>query len=239
MWYPLQKEKLIEVLDSYLKEDLIKKHKTQRAHGIIVPHAGYEYSGEIAGKAYSYIKGWKKAVILSPNHYFPLNGVVSHNDPEWQTPLGKVKIIKNNFRKANLTQEHAIDNQIPFLQKLGIKEILPLVIGEINEKETHIIAKQLEDYSQDCVFIISSDLSHFLDYSSATARDNLTIKAIEKLDSKKLKKYENSACGIFPLLILIELCKIKGWKPKLLEYKNSGDITGDKDKVVGYASLTF
>lgn len=235
MWYPLKKEDLEKLLSSYLDEEIIKRHKQKPANGIIVPHAGYEFSGKIASKAYSFIKGHKKAIIFSPSHYFPLRGIITHNETSWQTPLGKIKVIKSNLRKANLNPEHAIDNQIPFLQKLGIKELLPIVVGEINLEEARIYAKQFEDFKG--VFIFSTDLSHFLDYDSAKARDNKTIQVIKNLDLDNLDKID--ACGVYPLLIFLQLAKLKNWNPILLEYKNSGDITGNKNKVVGYASFSF
>lgn len=235
MWYPLKKEELTELLSSYLDESLAKRHKQKPVKGIIAPHAGYEFSGKIAAKAYPFLKSARRAIIFSPNHYFPLMGLVSHNESHWQTPLGKIKIIPSELRKANLTEEHAIDNQVPFLQKLHIEEILPIVVGQITQKEAEVYAKQFEDFKG--VFIFSTDLSHFLNYDSAKARDNRTIKAIESLDTNNIDKID--ACGIYPLMIFLELAKLKGWKPKLLEYKNSGDITGNKDKVVGYASFSF
>ncbi len=235
MWYPLKKEELSELLSSYLDEEIAKRHKQKPVKGIIVPHAGYEFSGKIASKAYPYIKGAKRAIIFSPNHYFPLRGLVTHNESFWQTPLGKIKIIPSDLRKANLNEEHAIDNQVPFLQKLNVEEILPIVVGEINQGEAKSYAKQFEDFKG--IFIFSTDLSHFLDYDSARARDNKTIKVIENLDINNKDKID--ACGIYPLMIFLELAKLKGWKPKLLEYKNSGDINGIKDKVVGYAAFIF
>ena len=235
MWYPLEKEELQELLSSYLDEELAKRHKQKPEKGIIVPHASYEFSGKIAAQAYSKIKGAQRAIIFSPNHYFPLKGLVSHNESSWETPLGKIKIIPNDLRKANLNEEHAIDNQIPFLQKLNIQEILPIVVGQITLEEARIYAKQFEDFKG--VFIFSTDLSHFLDYDSAKARDNRTIKTIENLDLSNTDKID--ACGIYPLLIFLQLAKLKGWKPKLLEYKNSADINNNKDKVVGYASFSF
>ena len=234
-WYPNNKKELNQVLDEFLLKELIKHHKTQDVHGIIVPHAGYTYSGKIAGKAYAAIKGAKKAMILSPNHYFPLNGVVSDNREFWETPLGKVRILDNNFRKARLSEEHAIDNQIPFLQKLGIEEIIPLIVGEVTSEKALEIAEKIKDFNG--IFIISSDLSHFHPYDEAKIIDQNTIKIIQSLNLDKAQKID--ACGIYPLMVFMHLAKIKGWKPELIEYKNSGDITNDKSKVVGYASFKF
>jgi len=236
-WYPEQKQELNILLEKLLNQkSTISSNQVQ---GIIVPHAGYDFSGEIAGKAFSLLRLTKnkKAIILAPSHYSQINNAASHNESEWITPLGKIKINQRGFSKQNISQEHAIDNQIPFLQKLGFNEILPLVIGEINQEEAKQIAEKLIKLGG--ILIISTDLSHFLNYEQAIQKDKETINAIEELDAEELQKIENGACGIYPLLIAIELCKIKKWKPKLVEYKNSGDITGDKDSVVGYASIVF
>jgi len=234
-WYTQDKQELNTLLEKLLNQKIDIKQK--EVHGIIVPHAGYEFSGEIAGKAYSLLKQNKnkKAIILSPSHYISLNGATSHNESEWITALGKIKVNQQGFPKQNISQEHAIDNQIPFLQKLGFNEILPLVIGEINQEQAKQIAEKLIKLGG--ILIISTDLSHFLSYEEAKKKDKDTIKVIEKLDSEKID--EHSACGIYPLLVLMELCKIKKFKPQLIEYKNSGDFTGDKDNVVGYASFSF
>jgi AmmeMemoRadiSam system protein B len=236
MWYPQNKRELDKILDGFFSKEEFRENK-ENIHGIIVPHAGYAYSGQVAGKAYSILKQIKpkKAIILSPSHYFNLNGAVTHNDEFWTTALGKVKIIENSFRKAKIKEEHAIDNQIPFLQKIGVEEILPLVISNINLEKAREIAEKIKDFKG--IFIVSSDLSHFHPDNEAKILDRKTIKTIENLDSEKLKDID--ACGFSPILVLMQLCKIKGWKPKLLEYKNSGDITGDKERVVGYCSMIF
>lgn len=237
-WYPKDKKELNNLLEKFLK--IKNKNGIAKViHGLIVPHAGYSYSGEIAGEAYRLLKSsnQKKAMIIAPSHYIPLRGILSPKQSVWKTPMGEIKIIDYGFKKADISQEHAISNQIPFLQKLGFNEIIPIIIGEINSQEARIIAKQISDFKG--IFIISSDLSHFLPSKQAVKKDKETIKAILNLDSEKLLSIENSACGIFPLLIIIELCKIKGWKPKLITYKNSGDITHDEKRVVGYASFNL
>jgi len=152
-----------------------------------------------------------------------------------ETPLGKVNIKDNFYQK--LGKEHSVQNQIPFLQRLNKNiEILPLVVGDISLKEAGEIAKQFAS-EKDVLFVFSSDLSHFFPYNEAVRRDMETISIIEKLDIKQASRMD--ACGRMPLLIMMQLCKLKGWKPKLIEYKNSGDVTGDKNSVVGYASFAF
>lgn len=233
-WYSQDKKELNNNLESFLK---IKSKSKKKINGIIVPHAGYAYSGKIAGIAYSSLKNKDLAIIIAPSHYFPLSNIVSHDEKTWKTPLGPIEILDNNFQKRDIKKEHAIDNQIPFIQKLGFKKILPIMVGEITPQEAKAIAQKLAKLKG--IFIISSDLSHFLPYQEAVDQDRRTINAIKELDSKKLLSIENSACGIFPLLIFIELAKLKKWKPHLIKYTTSGEITKDKSQVVGYSSWNF
>jgi hypothetical protein len=241
MWYPQNPKELNELLDKYFSEP-IKQMKINEIHGLIVHHAGYEFSGKIAGKTFALLKNknFKKAIILSPSHYFPLRGIYTHNENSVETCLGKIKITASGFPKTDISGEHAIDNQIPFLKKLKISEILPLVVGNISKDDAKKIALEISKFiNEETIIIISTDLSHFLPYESAVKKDKKTISAISNLDIEGLIKEDNSACGIYPLIIFIELCMIKKWKPELIEYKNSGDITGIKNSVVGYAGMVF
>ncbi len=225
-WFPINKKELEEVIDRFLSG----KGKGD-VHGLIVPHAGYEFSGKIAGGAFSLLKEKKgKVVIFGPSHYEGFRGIRTMTDVE--TPLGFIDIPENKFLK--IRYEHSVINEIPFLQKLGIRKILPLVVGEINNGEAKKIAEQFLD---DWIYIFSTDLSHFLTYDESVKEDKRTIEIIENLDIKNWRKID--ACGKHPLLVMMHLCKLKGWKPKLIEYKNSGDVTGDKSSVVGYASFWF
>ncbi len=247
-WYPREKEKLKKLVEKLLESASAKQtERNFSVNGIIVPHAGYAFSGRIAGKAFSLLKNslsknseelkGKIAVVLGANHYLPVRGAFSHNKNYWQTPLGKIKVEKSCFDKLDISGEHSIDNQVPFLQAIGFKKILPLMISEITSNEAREIAEKISKIEG--IYVFSTDLSHFLDYASAKAKDEKTIRNIENLNKDYLLNEKNAACGVFPLLVLIELCKLKKWKPQLIEYKNSGDITGDKSAVVGYASFVF
>ena len=230
-WYPANRVELNFVLEEYLNN---KVKNIKALHGLIVPHAGYEFSGAIAGKAYSLLKGkeFDKVIILGPSHYKGFKGIKALK--EITTPLGKIKVSKNDYEK--LDYEHSVQNQIPFIQKLlPNAEILPLVVGQINLEEAEEYAKKL--ISKNSLFVISTDLSHFLPYKQAVQKDKNTISIIAGLKFDSLKDLD--ACGVFPLLIGMKICKIKGYKPKLVEYKNSGDITGDKGSVVGYVAMWF
>ncbi len=235
MWYPQEKEELEKEINSFLSQN--SDRGTKNINGLIVPHAGYEFSGKIAGKAFSSIKNQaiNKAVIIGPSHYISLTGVLSSNKSIWETSLGDTKILSNDFKKAKIEQEHSIDNQVPFLQKLGVREILPLMVGEITNEQASEIAQKLSKIP--ALYVFSTDLSHFLPYEMAREKDKQTIKLIENLDLQNFHKID--ACGFYPLLIMMHLCKLKNWKPSLIEYKNSGDITGEKNSVVGYSSFYF
>ena len=234
MWYPENKQILKEDLEDYIKPLKIKPRKL---NGIIVPHAGYQFSGAITGKAMELLKHKKikKAIIIGPSHYVYFNDVLTSNREFWETPLGKIKLFNDDFLRADIRQEHSIANQVPFLQKIGIKEIMPLMIGQITLEQAGEIADKISKIK--ALYVFSTDLSHFLPYEDAVKKDKQTIQDIENLNADKFSKLD--ACGLHPLLILLHLCKIKKTKPKLIEYKNSGDITGDKADVVGYSSFYF
>lgn len=232
-WYPGNKNELNNLLDFLLLQKSGKKIK--EIHGVIVPHAGFAYSGEVAGAAYGLLKNKKikKAIVFGPSHYAAFRGLASLSS--MKTPLGDMKIKENFYQK--LPKEHSVKNQIPFLQKLNKDmEIMPLVVGDISVKEAEEIAKQFAN-EKDALFVFSTDLSHFFPYEEAVKKDRKTISIITDLNLKQASRMD--ACGHFPLLIAMQLCKLKKWKPELIEYKNSGDVTGDKESVVGYASFVF
>lgn len=235
MWYPSNKHELNETVNRFLKTG---KHK-RKINGVIVPHAGYEYSGAVAGQAFSLIQknSVKKAVIIGPSHYVYLFDAMTTNKDFWETPIGKTATFNTDFLRGDIEQEHSIKNQVPFLQKLEIKEIMPLMVGKITQEQAQEIAKKILKI-KNTIYIFSTDLSHFLDYELAVERDKKTIKIIEELDKEKFNYID--ACGYYPLMILFELCKLKKTKPKLILYKNSGDVIGDKSGgVVGYCSMGF
>jgi MEMO1 family protein len=236
MWFPNNKKELNEMIERYLfRESKVKIPKNIK--GIIVPHAGYEYSGEVAASAYRLLKEKriKRAIIIGPSHYAYSEDAHTHYSDIWFTPLGEIKTFNKGFQAMDLTKEHSIANQIPFLQKVGIKEIMPLMIGDVTLDKAKEIAEKISDI--EALYVFSTDLSHFLPYDDAKKIDKETIEIIKKLDIDNFRLLD--ACGIYPLLVLMYLCKIKKAIPKLIEYKNSVDITGEKSQVVGYASFWF
>src|SRR5208283_2611487 len=138
------------------------------------------------------------------------------------------------------TWEHSVEVQVPFLQRtLKDFKILPVIFGGAEPAE---VAKALAPLVDDKTLVIaSSDLSHYHPYEEARTLDRRTVKWICELDIAALQApdAEGSACGRMPILALLHLAKLKGWKPQLLDYRNSGDTAGDKSRVVGYCAVAF
>jgi MEMO1 family protein len=240
MFYPSEKQELKNMLSKFLNNSKlnINTDELKKIKAIIVPHAGLIYSGQMAGYAYNLIKNTShsKFIILGPSHTTYLKDITADENQSWETPLGIVDIIPNNFskdRNAHL-EEHNLELQVIFLQMIRKKPlILPLLVGDNNPIN---IANSLENLiDDDTLLIISSDLSHFHNYDDAKKLDLLTIKSIENYDTSSM----NEACGILPIKSVIELAKKNKWKIKKLGYYNSGDVIGDKNKVVGYTSFVL
>ncbi|MDD2679054.1 MAG: AmmeMemoRadiSam system protein B [Candidatus Nanoarchaeia archaeon] len=224
-WHPSNKKEL----NGFIKSVMGKKN--EKINGVIVPHAGYQYSGKIAAKAYSYAHDFKKAIIFGPSHYESFKGLKCLKSAS--TPLGDLKIIKNGFEKINY--EHSIQNQLPFLKYLGVTEVLPLIVGDISLSEAESIAEKFKNFNG--LFVFSTDLSHFLKDSDAKKVDSDSVSIIKKLKINDVERID--ACGINALKIFMQLARIKKFKPKLLAYENSSKTTGDAQSVVGYASFIF
>lgn len=232
-WYPQNKEELNAMLDSMIQVIKSDTPQIREIHGIVVPHAGFVYSGAVAGHAFALLKKPEKAVVLGPSHYIGFTGIKTL--AKLETPLGKAKLFGIKDYDA-LSHEHSVENQIPFLQKINPDiQILPLVVGEIEDAEAKEIADNLSKV--DAQFVFSSDLSHFMPYNHAVLADRASLKILENLETNKWDILD--ACGKYPLRIMMHLCKAKKWKPHVIEYKNSGDVTGDKSSVVGYGSMWF
>lgn len=242
-FYPKGKMQLDLMLEGLLSKNKIdlkkKKIFPKKIKAIIVPHAGYSYSGITASFGYNAIKQLapKKVSIFGPAHHDLVIGAKTFQG-SWVNPLGEVKVTpQNNLPIFGNDEEHSIEVQIPFLQKiLKSFEFTPIIYGDIDfEKLEKIINEENEKGS---LLIISSDLSHYLPYEQAQIVDNITINSILNLDTNTLSQ-KGDACGIIGLLALCLLAKEKNWKAHLLDYKNSGDTSGNKKGVVGYASIIF
>jgi hypothetical protein len=236
-FYPADREKLESILARFLG-NVPAFTESRPPKALIVPHAGYIYSGQVAAHAYARIRShrYKKVILLGPSHHVYLYDVVSDTHKIWQTPLGEVPVVKNDFETSESAhlEEHCLEIQLPFLQHtLKDFEILPLVVGGSDVYSVSGKIKKILD--DNTLLIISSDLSHYHNYSEAEKLDKSTIKAIESLNAEGITE----ACGETPIRVLIDIARTLFWKPEVLKYNNSGDVTGDRTQVVGYASVAF
>jgi len=241
-FYPSDPEDLRRVISDYLARANPEMPKG-KLHGIIVPHAGYVYSAPVAAYGYKLLQNAKisdRIIILGPSHYAMFPGLSESGYPSWRTPFGETETFSIKlpaFPPAH-EPEHSLEVQLPFLQHVleGKKFLIdPILTGEIAPKEG---AALLERSARDCFFVISSDLSHYMPYTTAVTRDRVSISLMEALDVDGFVK-NGDACGKTGIAIMMALAKKKGWEIKKLRYANSGDTAGPKDSVVGYAALAI
>jgi MEMO1 family protein len=218
---------------------------------IIAPHAGYSCSGKTAAAVYGCLKNTskiKQVILLGPAHRYPFEGLAVTDANYMATPLGNVAVDKKaiakilslsqvNIVNAAYGNENSLEVQLPFLQVL-LKDFLlvPLLIGNATNQQ---VVEVLEDLwgGDETLVVVSSDLSHYLDYSSAKDIDQKTVDAILALQPEKIG-YEQ-ACGRMAINALLTVAAKKKLQPKLIDLCNSGDTIGSKDQVVGYVGVHF
>ena len=264
VFYPSDKETLSSSLSEILQN--AKQFPQKNIRAIIVPHAGYIFSSDIASTAYASLhKKYKNIFILGSSHHASFDGASIYTKGNYKTPLGDVQInqtivsmlMKNKrifaYHPQAHKQEHTIEVQLPFLQTIYGNDlrIVPILIGTSNTKTIEAISNALRPYFNDAnLFVISSDLSHFPSYEDANRIDKITLNAIErakplefiqtlmKNENSHTKELATSACGWSSILTLMYLTQNDNYKYELLAYKNSGDTEyGDKKSVVGYSAL--
>jgi AmmeMemoRadiSam system protein B len=231
--------------------------------GIVVPHAGYDYSGPVAANSYFQLgsSGLRESVIiLGPNHTGYGSGVSTMTDGQWATPLGEVPLDKSlassitrfssliDVEEEAHKREHSIEVQLPFLQFIYPRrfKFVPIcMMLQDLETSTEIgdaIAKASAETG--AMLIASSDWTHYEPYESARKKDMEAIGAVLEMDEKKfqdvIEEKNVSACGYGPVTAVLHACQILGAKQaKLLSYQTSGNTGGDKRSVVGYAAIAF
>jgi len=217
---------------------------------IIAPHAGHVYSGAIAARAYALLEPARdrirRVVMIGPGHRVPVQGLALSGATAWRTPLGDVPLDQGWARErlagiegvGVLDQahaaEHSLEVHVPFLQMaLGEVSLVPLVAGRA---APDLVARVLEALwgGPETVLLISSDLSHFLDYESCRRKDAATAAAIEALDPTPIGPQE--ACGCTAVNGLLTLARRRGLQIERLDLRNSGDTAGTRDRVVGYGA---
>ncbi len=248
-FYPRDPAALLRAVDAALAEAQPASPPPPKA--LIVPHAGYVYSGRIAASAYSALASARMAihrvVLLGPCHRVPVRGLALPDADGFETPLGVVRVDREAARSiADLPQvvrsaaahadEHALEVQLPFLQRvLGTFSILPLAVGSATPREVGEVLDRLWG-GPETLIVVSSDLSHYHRYDDARRIDAATARAILALDAEL---DHEQACGATPIAGLLTVAKRRGLVPQLIALENSGDTAGDKARVVGYAAFAF
>ena len=267
MFYPGEKEALQEKIDFFLKKirPVIKKEKILKV--LIVPHAGYDYSGQVAASGFKQLEGknYSRVILIGGSHTAWFSGVAVDANDAWETPLGQVLLDKDLSKRivekvtgAFFSQkahrgEHSLEVELPFLQQvLKDFKIVPILLGEgvASKNLAEVLAENID---RETLVVISTDLSHYPPYEVAKEVDRKTIEAILSGDPQNFeatisaqmeKGYPNlstCACGQKAVEVAMMLAqKLGKGKWQLLKYANSGEVgIGDKSRVVGYAALGF
>ncbi len=218
---------------------------------VIVPHAGFIYSGAVAAHAYDLLRPArglvKRVVLMGPCHRVAVRGLALPGASAFDTPLGRIPVDLEGEKLARTlpqvcvmpathAQEHAIEVQLPFLQQvLGQFTLLPFVVGTASPEQVAEVIEMLWG-GEETLFVISSDMSHYRSYAAACAMDEVTAKAIVNFATGISHE---QACGATPIAGALRVAQRRGLKPRLLDLRNSGDTAGGKDRVVGYASFAL
>ena len=258
-FYPEEPELLKKRIRQFLTA--AKGVPASDVRALIVPHAGYDYSGQIAAEAYKLVEGRKfdSVVIIAFLHRVFLQGVLVDDVAAYETPLGRVPVDRELVREIQMLhplfrnampgrlEEHSLEVQITFLQETipGLK-IVPVYIGVQNITSITILADALAKTlaNRNTLVVVTTDLSHFHSYETASEKDKALIAMFEKGNAEAIydayAKEEAEACGMGPVLTSILLAKKMKWSgPRLIRYANSGDVTGERSSVVGYAAMAY
>jgi AmmeMemoRadiSam system protein B len=243
MFYPADPAELAQDVVHYLG----KKSEGPAPKMLIVPHAGYIYSGAVAGTAYAQLQHAnriRRVVLLGPNHRVALRGIAAPSVDVFVTPLGEISIDKALLHAiadmpgvlvhdAPHAQEHSLEVQLPFLQTV-LQEftLLPLLVGDTSPEMVAAVLEKIWG-GEETLIVISTDLSHYLPYSASRRVDAETSALIEARDTHINPE---QACGAHPLNGALLLAKKKGLQVHCVKLANSGDTAGSRDRVVGYGA---
>ena len=257
-WYPADSSDLSEMIDDYLRK-VEKRDLEGHLVGLWVPHAGYSFSGGVAAHAFKQLenKEYETVIVMGPSHRYPLAGISICDRGFYKTPLGLVPIdtvvaaqLKAGSNRIYYVpqahaNEHCIEIELPFLQKtLGSFKLVPVLVGNPSMQEVKDFVEVLIDVlgAQGRLLVLSADLSHYHPYKEAQALDRACLEAVQSLDAAELiqrvssRQTEVDAPGAATAMIMA-LKAVGAEKATLLKYANSGDVMGDKSRVVGYAAL--
>ena len=257
-FYPAKADQLNKQISSFIGDEKVAKID---ALACMLPHAGYTYSGNVAVKTASRINFRDKIILLGPNHTGEGVPFSIMTKGLWQTPLGGIKIdsslagdlLKSSkyLEEDNLAHlyEHSLEVELPIVQFFKPDfEIVPIVLASDDISSLKALGKEIAGVvrgseKKDSIMILaSSDMTHYETQSSAESKDKQAIQAVLDLDEDKLmervRRLDISMCGFAPVVVMLSASKLLGAKSaQLVKYQTSGDVTGDKSAVVGYAGI--
>lgn len=228
-----------------------RERKTPAPKALIVPHAGYTYSGPVAAEAYALLRPWRdqyeRVILLGPCHRTPVRGLALSHADIYRMPMGDVALDKRAIDRLDVEgvqffdkaheYEHSLEVHLPFLQTvLGEFLLIPVVVGDASPE---LVSRVLDEFwgGPETLIVVSSDLSHYLHYDEARVIDARTCEAIEHLDYELID--HDMACGATPVAGLLLAAKRHGMQVTTLDLRNSGDTAGNGDFVVGYGAWMF
>lgn len=250
MFYPAHAAELGKTVQDFLAKVQPTGGKPPKL--LIAPHAGYVYSGPIAASAYALLKPLRgrvaRVVLIGPSHRVGFKGLALCTANAYAIPGRTIPIDRT--MEARLAQipgvglldqahvpEHSLEVHLPFLAEvLGEFQLVPIVAGQASAALVADVLEAAGD-GDDCLIVVSTDLSHYHDYDEARRIDAQTVAAIERLDGDFLDG--NRACGHVPVAGALEMAKRRGFRVETLDVRNSGDTAGPKDRVVGYGAWAF
>ena len=249
MFYPGTASELAATVDQLLAD--APEIALDQPKALIVPHAGYIYSGATAARAYATLVPWRatirRVVLLGPTHRVAVDGLALPKSESFATPLGSVRLDAAAIAQLSAlpqivfsdhvhAEEHSLEVHLPFLQRvLDDFTLVPLAVGHATPQAVAEVLDLLWG-GPETLIVISSDLSHYLPYAAANQADHKTCEHILQLDTHL---HPEQACGAFPVNGLLLVAGQRGLAPHLIDRCNSGDTAGDKQRVVGYAAFSF
>lgn len=249
MFYPADFAEASRQIDSFLAGAATPSSTARPPKALIAPHAGWVYSGAVAASAYALLKPLRgtieRVVLLGPSHRVAFRGLALSGADEWASPLGTVPLDRQGAGRLMTlpgigvsdqahAQEHSLEVHVPFLQAvLGEFSLLPIVVGDASPE---MVATAIDAVwgGPETLIVVSTDLSHYLDYATCQTTDRATVSAIEGLDPAGIG--QDGACGRIPVGGLLLAARRRGLEIATLDVRNSGDTAGPRDKVVGYGS---
>jgi AmmeMemoRadiSam system protein B len=257
-WYPASPAALRHAVSEYI-EDAPALDLPGDVLGLVAPHAGYFFSGHVAGAGYRQVRGgnYDTVVLVGPDHTGTAYGSLAFADFDaWHTPLGDVRIDQEliaalderlGLRHIGRDSEHSLEVQLPFLQTaLGDFKLVPIMVGDPSPTACRELGLAMADVvgERRALFVASTDLSHYYPYDVARQLDEHTLKYILDFDpeglSRALAQGEAQACGGGPVAaVMFATRELGATQARLAKYANSGDVWEDKSRVVGYAAVVF